>query len=176
MRDWRDRLLARAVPPRLAARMKGETPVAPDRLSSEDRPRPTGDRADSAAAGGSLDAAGAAAPAQLEIDPDELEAHADRAAAMLRSMGSKRRLLVLCNLVHGEKSVGELQRIIGLSQSALSQHLAVLRRMKLVQVRRSAQTIYYRLAGREVTAILATLYGIYCAPDGGACGVDAADV
>ena len=48
--------------------------------------------------------------------------------------------------------------------------------MKLVQVRRSAQTIYYRLAGREVTAILNTLYGLYCAPDGDACGIDAAGI
>jgi DNA-binding transcriptional ArsR family regulator len=108
------------------------------------------------------------------IQPEELEAHADQAAAVLRSMGSKWRLLVLCNLVHGERSVGELQKIVGLSQSALSQHLAVLRRMKLVQARRSAQTIYYRLAGREVAAILNTLYGLYCAPDGDSCGVDGA--
>ena len=165
MRDRRDRVLARALAPKIAARMNRETPVAPDRLSLGDTPRPTSDRS-----------VAATAPVRPEIDPNELEAHADRAAAMLRSMGSKRRLLVLCNLVHGEKSVGELQRIIGLSQSALSQHLAVLRRMRLVQVRRSAQTIYYRLAGREVAAILTTLYGIYCAPDGGACGVDAPDV
>ena len=153
--------------------MKEETPVAPDRVSSEDTPCRTGDRADAAGAAGSP---GATALARPEIDPNELEAHADRAAAMLRSMGSKRRLLVLCNLVHGERSVGELQRIIGLSQSALSQHLAVLRRMRLVQVRRSAQTIYYRLSGREVAAILETLYELYCAPDGGACGVDASDI
>jgi len=111
-----------------------------------------------------------------EIETNGLELHADRAAAMLRSMGSKWRLLVLCNLVHGERSVGDLQRIIGLSQSALSQHLAVLRRMKLVQVRRSAQTIYYRLSGREVAAILNTLYGLYCAPEGDSCGVDASGV
>ncbi len=111
-----------------------------------------------------------------EIEPDELEVHADQAAAMLRSMGSKWRLLVLCNLIHGERSVGDLQKIVGLSQSALSQHLAVLRRMKLVQVRRSAQTIYYRLSGREVTAILNTLYGLDCVPDGDACGVDASGI
>lgn len=111
-----------------------------------------------------------------EFAADELEAHADRAAAMLRSMGSKWRLLVLCNLVHGEKSVGDLQRIVGLSQSALSQHLAVLRRMKLVQIRRSAQTIYYRLAGREVAAILNTLYGLYCSPEGDTCGLDASGI
>ena len=114
--------------------------------------------------------------ARPEIETKELEVHADQAAAMLRSMGSKWRLLVLCNLVHGERSVGDLQRIIGLSQSALSRHLAVLRRMRLVQVRRSAQTIYYRLSGREVAAILETLYELYCAPDGGACGVDVSDI
>jgi DNA-binding transcriptional ArsR family regulator len=111
-----------------------------------------------------------------EIDASELEAHADQAAAMLRSMGSKWRLLVLCNLIHGERSVGDLQRLIGLSQSALSQHLAVLRRMKLVQVRRSAQTIYYRISGREVAAILNTLYSLYCAPDGDSCGLDASGI
>ena len=79
-----------------------------------------------------------------------------------RSIGSKWRLLVLCQLVKGEKSVGELERIIGLSQSALSQHLMVLRRNDLVQTRRSAQMIYYSLNGQEVTAILTTLYGLYC--------------
>jgi DNA-binding transcriptional ArsR family regulator len=76
------------------------------------------------------------------------------------------------NAGHDESSIPSL----GMSQSALSQHLAVLRRMRLVQVRRSAQSIYYRLAGREVAAILETLYGIYCAPDGGGCGVDASGV
>jgi ArsR family transcriptional regulator, virulence genes transcriptional regulator len=100
---------------------------------------------------------------QLPIETDQLEVHAEQAVELLRSMGSKWRLLVLCNLVHGEKSVGELQRIVGLSQSALSQHLAVLREKKLVQIRRSAQTIYYSLAGREVAAVLTTLYQLYCA-------------
>lgn len=144
--------------------------MVPDPVSSEAAPRRTDDRADAAGADGS---GAASALARPEIDPGELKVHADRAAAMLRSIGSKWRLLVLCNLIRGERSVGDLQRIIGLSQSALSQHLAVLRRMKLVQVRRSAQTIYYRLSGREVIAILETLYGLYCAPNGEACGVDA---
>ncbi len=99
------------------------------------------------------------------LEPDALEAHAGRAAGMLRSMANAWRLLVLCNLVNGEKSVGELQRIVGISQSALSQHLATLRAKKLVAVRREAQTIYYRLHGPEVTAVLTTLYGLYCGPD-----------
>jgi DNA-binding transcriptional ArsR family regulator len=97
-------------------------------------------------------------------DPTELAAHAETAAALLRAMGGKSRLLVLCNLVHGERSVGELQRIVGLSQSALSQHLAVLRRSKLVETRRETQTIYYRLAGGAASAVLETLHGLYCAP------------
>ncbi len=104
---------------------------------------------------------------RLAIDPAELGAHAEAAAALLRAMGGKSRLLVLCNLVEGERSVGELQRIIGLSQSALSQHLAVLRRTKLVETRRETQTIYYRLADGAATAVLETLHGLYCAPSGG---------
>lgn len=109
---------------------------------------------------------------RLTIEPSELEAHAGQAAEMLRSMSNRWRLLILCNLVKGEKSVGELQRIIGLSQSALSQHLAVLRKKKLVAVRREAQTIHYRIHGVEVAAVLKTLYGLYCGPDAIVCGVD----
>ena len=105
--------------------------------------------------------------ARLAIDPEELGAHAESAAALLRAMSGKARLLVLCNLVEGERSVGELQRIVGLSQSALSQHLAVLRRSKLVETRRETQTIYYRLAGGAAAAVLETLHGIYCAPPAG---------
>ena len=104
---------------------------------------------------------------RVAIDTAELGAHAEMAAALLRAMSSKARLLVLCNLVHGERSVGELQRIVGLSQSALSQHLAVLRRSKLVETRRETQTIYYRLAGGAASAVLETLHGIYCAPSTG---------
>lgn len=77
-------------------------------------------------------------------------------------MGNPHRLLVLCQLLHGEKSVGELERLVGLSQSALSQHLARLRRDSLVKTRRSAQTIYYSLAGNEAKAVIGTLYYLYC--------------
>ena len=107
---------------------------------------------------------------------EALQHKAGAAETLLKTVANKRRLVILCELLGGEKSVSALRGAIGLSQSALSQHLAVLRRMRLVQVRRSAQSIYYRLAGREVAAILETLYGIYCAPDGGGCGVDASGV
>ena len=101
---------------------------------------------------------------RVAIELAALEAHAETAAGLLKAMGGKWRLLVLCNLVEGERSVGELRRMVGLSQSALSQHLAVLRRMKLVETRRESQTIYYRLAGGAAAAILETLYRLYCAP------------
>jgi len=92
----------------------------------------------------------------------ELEANAERAAALLKSMGSPRRLLILCQLVDGEKPVGELEKAVGLSQSALSQHLAVLRHKGYVTTRRAGQSIYYSLAGDEVKSILETLHGLYC--------------
>lgn len=101
-----------------------------------------------------------------DFDMGTFERNAERAATLLRSIGSKWRLLVLCQLVKGEKSVGELERLIGLSQSALSQHLTVLRRNNLVQTRRSAQMIFYSLNGTEVTAVLTTLYGLYCGTEG----------
>jgi DNA-binding transcriptional ArsR family regulator len=66
--------------------------------------------------------------------------------------------------VEGERPVGELATMAGLSQSALSQHLARMRLQGLVKTRRDAQTIYYSLASKEVSAVLETLYAIYCAP------------
>jgi DNA-binding transcriptional ArsR family regulator len=99
------------------------------------------------------------------MELDELQASARRASALLKAMSNEHRLLVLCQLLPGEKSVGQLERLIGLSQSALSQHLARLRRDNLVQTRRSAQTIYYSLAGEEASAVIETLYGLYCKAD-----------
>lgn len=94
-----------------------------------------------------------------------LEARAEEAAALLTSMANAKRLLVLCHLVEGERSVGDLAALAGLSQSALSQHLGKMRLQGLVTTRREAQTIYYSLASREVRAVLETLYGLYCGPD-----------
>jgi DNA-binding transcriptional ArsR family regulator len=94
----------------------------------------------------------------------ELEQNARKASALLKSMANERRLLILCHLAHGEKSVGELEELVGLSQSALSQHLARLRRDRLVMTRRAAQTIFYSLAGRAAGAVMETLYSLYCDP------------
>lgn len=95
---------------------------------------------------------------------DELEQNACKATALLKAMANERRLLILCHLAGGEKSVSELEELVGLSQSALSQHLARLRRDNLVRTRRAAQTIYYALEGREAGAVMETLYNLYCEP------------
>ena len=76
-------------------------------------------------------------------------------------MGNTHRLMILCQLSKGERNVGELERIVGLSQSALSQHLARLRNDDLVKTRRAAQTIYYSLAGGEAAAVIDTLCRLY---------------
>ena len=94
----------------------------------------------------------------------DLEDNAERAATLLASMANVRRLMMLCHLVEGECSVGRLADRIGLSQSALSQHLGRMRALGLVESRRSGQTIYYRLASREVMAVLETLQELYCPP------------
>jgi DNA-binding transcriptional ArsR family regulator len=107
------------------------------------------------------------APAPLvqehEMDLEKLQASARKASTLLKAMSNEHRLLILCQLVGGEKSVGELVRLVGLSQSALSQHLARLRRDSLVRTRREAQTIHYSVASHEALALLQQLYELYCA-------------
>ena len=98
----------------------------------------------------------------MEMDFETLEENAIRASTLLKAMSNQHRLMILCQLVGGERRVGELEDLIGLSQSALSQHLARLRRDNLVKTRRSAQTIYYSLSGPEAQAVIETLYGLYC--------------
>ena len=84
---------------------------------------------------------------------------------MLAAMANPKRLLVLCTLLAGEKSVGELAEIVRLSPAALSQHLGKMRALRLVATRRDGQTIFYSLASPEVRVLLETLYQIYCTPD-----------
>lgn len=99
---------------------------------------------------------------RIQPSPEEMSRHAGEAAALLKALAHPARLLVLCQLVEGESSVGELQPITGLSMSALSQHLAVLREMALVETRREAQTIFYSLAEGPAASVLDALYVAYC--------------
>ena len=97
------------------------------------------------------------------IDPKAMRRHAGEAARLLKALGNEKRLQLLCLLVDGERSVGELNAHLDLSQSALSQHLAVLREDGLVDTRREAQTVLYSLAPGPAQRLLETLHGIYCA-------------
>lgn len=95
---------------------------------------------------------------------DQLEQKAHEVSGTLRLLANEKRLLVLCQLVqHGEMSVSALGEAVRLGQSALSQHLAKLRREGLVAARRESQMHYYRIADRQVGRLLEALYDIYCA-------------
>lgn len=102
--------------------------------------------------------------AQAGSDLNALTAQAAAAARMLKLIGNERRLLILCFLVaRGEMRAGELVRVVGLSQSALSQHLARLRADGLIAFRRQSQTLHYRISDPRAARILKSLKDIYCA-------------
>ncbi len=102
----------------------------------------------------------------IEIDTlKDMQQHARQAAALLKALANENRLMILCTLIGGEMSVGELNEKVPLSQSALSQHLASLRDAGLVSTRKEAQTVHYRLQGNEATQVIAVLQSIYCPAD-----------
>jgi ArsR family transcriptional regulator, virulence genes transcriptional regulator len=95
-------------------------------------------------------------------DAKQLTAKAGEAARLLTALANESRLMILCELVGGERSVGTLVEAVGLTQSALSQHLAKLRATSIVATRRDGQTIYYRLASEAAGNVMTTLAEIYC--------------
>lgn len=95
----------------------------------------------------------------------DMAENAGFAAELLRAMANKHRLMLLCLLNDGERSVSQLNEVIQIPQSSLSQQLSVLRKEGLVNTRRDAQTIYYSLASKEVKAVIQTLYNLYCTPE-----------
>ena len=99
-----------------------------------------------------------------QFDLAEFETSAARAAALLRSLANERRLMILCQLADGELSVGALLPRVGLSQSALSQHLALLRDEDIVTTRREGQSVFYRLSDPAAMQVIATLADIFCPP------------
>lgn len=99
------------------------------------------------------------------MDLKKLEDNSEKASTLLKSLANEKRLVIVCILCHGEKNVGELEQVVGLSQSALSQHLARLRRDGVVDTRREAQTIFYSIKDAAVPKLLACLSEIY----GGVC-------
>jgi DNA-binding transcriptional ArsR family regulator len=98
----------------------------------------------------------------MNVDPDRMVAAADQASALLKSLGNRHRLLMLCQLTEGERSVGDLATFLDLRDSTVSQHLSLLRRDGLVQGRRDGQTIWYSIASAPARRVLEALFEIYC--------------
>ena len=97
-----------------------------------------------------------------EMSITQMHDKAGKAAAILKSMSNENRLIILCHLGISEMSVTQLNEVIPLSQSSLSQHLAKLRKEKLVKTRRESQTIYYSIADDIVSKMITLLYNEYC--------------
>lgn len=99
------------------------------------------------------------------FDLAQMKQAADQASSLMKTLGHRGRLMVLCQLATGEKSVGELSELLDIPQSPLSQHLSRMRTEGLVETRRDAQTIFYSLKSHEAGKIIECLYGLYCATD-----------
>lgn len=100
---------------------------------------------------------------QKEIDVSAMVTNAESAAKWLKAIANPHRLMILCLLLDKELSVTELNETVPLSQSALSQHLAVLRSEDLVATRKSSQVVFYTLKNKEVTEVISILHRKYCA-------------
>ena len=98
----------------------------------------------------------------MNIMAEKMSQAADGAVGLLQSLGNKSRLMIMCQLIDGEKSVGELAELLQARESTVSQHLALLRKDRLVTTRRQGQTIFYALASYPARRVLETLYEIYC--------------
>jgi DNA-binding transcriptional ArsR family regulator len=98
----------------------------------------------------------------MKIDPDAMKAGADSASELLKSLSNRYRLLILCRLADGEHSVGQLAEFLGIRDSTVSQHLALLRRDKIIAARRDGQTIWYRIESDPAREVINTLYQSFC--------------
>ncbi len=100
----------------------------------------------------------------MAIDPNVMREAADEASELLKALSNQHRLLILCQLIEGEKSVGQLAEFLGIRDSTVSQHLALLRRERIIAGRRDGQTIWYRIESGPARAVMEVLYGTYCSP------------
>jgi len=98
----------------------------------------------------------------VKFPATDMQAHAADAASLMKALGNESRLMILCLLIEGERSVSDLNEIIPLSQSALSQQLGRLRQQGLVKTRRESQTIFYALADGPTDRVIHLLHDIYC--------------
>ena len=95
---------------------------------------------------------------------ETMEAAADRASELLKALANRHRLMIVCQLIDGERSVGELAGFLGARDSTVSQHLALLRKDGIVAARRDGQTIWYSISSAPARELVHTLYRVYCAP------------
>jgi ArsR family transcriptional regulator len=106
---------------------------------------------------------------QPPAPPSEMAANAQNAAAFLKTLAHEGRLMILCHLGGGERSVGELEDLLGIRQAAVSQMLARLREEGLVVTRREGKTIYYSLANENTSRVIGLLYEMFCAAPDSTC-------
>ena len=99
---------------------------------------------------------------KMEIDADAMRDAAGEASELLKALSNQHRLLILCRLIDGEKSVGQLAEFLGIRDSTVSQHLALLRRDRLIAGRRDGQTIWYRIESDVARRVVEVLYGSFC--------------
>ena len=109
-----------------------------------------------------------AVPPQSNVDVGRMAPRAREASEFLKALAHELRLMILCDLLHGEKSVGELEALLARRQSTVSQQLARLRLEGLVSARRDGKTIYYSIASDKARSIIGALYDLFCKPAGGA--------
>ena len=100
----------------------------------------------------------------MKIDTEQMQSAADAASELLKALANRHRLLILCQLIDGERSVGELAAFLGIRDSTVSQHLAILRRDDLVGSRRDGQTIWYSISSAPARELVEVLYRSFCAP------------
>jgi len=99
------------------------------------------------------------------MNTEPIKSNLQAASSLLKAMSNEHRLLILCNLVEGERTVRELESLVGLRQTTLSQHLARLRYEGLVSTRRVAQNIYYSISSNEGNQLLGAIHGMFCETD-----------
>jgi ArsR family transcriptional regulator len=102
------------------------------------------------------------------LDLPAMQAAATRACSLLKVLGNRDRLLLLCQMTQGDYCVSELESLLGIGQPTLSQQLGVLRDEGLVRTRREGKQIFYQIDSKEAVAIMGLLYGLYCQPTQGA--------
>lgn len=103
-----------------------------------------------------------AIPDQPAMDPEAMRSAAAAAGGFLKSLGNPHRLMILCALAEGERSVGDLAAFLGIRDSTVSQHLALLRRDGIISGRRDGQTIWYRIESQAARRVIAVLYDSFC--------------